>query len=374
MSDSSQRARPLRVLFFGTYDVRTHPRVQALQEGLRAAGDDVSECNVPLGLDTAARVRILKRPYLLPLLLVRLLGAWVSLWRRARRLPRPDAVVVGYMGHFDVLLARRLFRGVPIALDHMISAGDTALDRGERPGLKVRALLALDRAALSAADVPFVDTVEHLEVVPADLRERTVVVRVGAPDYWFTEPGAEERTGPLRVVFFGLYTPLQGAPTIGAALGRLADAEIDVTMFGTGQDHSATRLAARGNRRVTWVDWADSSELPAIVAAHDVCLGIFGTGKKARRVVPNKVFQGAAAGCVIVTSDTPPQRETLDGVAVFVQPGDAAGLAAALRELAADRERTAKLRRATYERAVADFRPATVVAPLRERLLTWPTR
>ena len=45
-----------------------------------------------------------------------------------------------------------------------------------------------------------------------------------------------------------------------------------------------------------------AADLPALVAGHDVCLGIFGTGDKALRVVPNKVFQGAAAGCAIVTS------------------------------------------------------------------------
>jgi glycosyltransferase involved in cell wall biosynthesis len=363
----------LRVLFFGTYDVRTHPRVQALQEGLRAAGDEVTECNVVLGLDTASRVRILQRPYLLPWFAVRLLRAWLVLWRRARLLPRPDAVVVGYLGHFDVLLARRLFRGVPIALDHMISASDTALDRGSKAGLKTRLLSRLDRAALTAADIPFVDTVEHVALVPEDLRARSIVVPVGAPDYWFREP-VPAAFGPLTVAFFGLFTPLQGAPTIGAALALLKDDDIDVTMIGSGQDLAATRAAAAVNRRVDWRNWVESAQLPDIVASHDVCLGIFGTGPKALRVVPNKVYQGAAAGCVIVTSDTSPQRAALGDVAVFVPPGDAAALASALRDLASDRERVAKLRHATYEHAVNAFKPATVVAPLRERLLSWPKR
>ena len=65
-----------------------------------------------------------------------------------------------------------------------------------------------------------------------------------------------------------------------------------------------------------------AAELPALVAGHDVCLGIFGSAAKAARVVPNKVFQGAAAGCALVTSDTPPQRRVLDGAAVLVPPGD----------------------------------------------------
>jgi glycosyltransferase involved in cell wall biosynthesis len=364
----AERQRPAyRVLFFGTYDVRTHPRVQALQDGLRAAGDIVEECNVPLGLDTTMRVRILKRPYLLPVLVGRIAVAWFRLWRRSRRSPAPDAVVVGYLGHFDVHLARRLWPRTIIALDHMISAADTALDRGARPGLVTRLLARLDRAALRRADVPFVDTPEHLDIVPLELRDKAVVVPVGAPDYWFHEP-QPHADGPLRVAFFGLYTPLQGAVAIGEAIALVAGADVEFTMIGHGQDLSVTRAAAAGNPRVTWHDWIAAVDLPALVAEHDVCLGIFGVGPKARRVVPNKVYQGAAAGCAIITSDTPPQRSMLDGAAVFVPPGDGAALATALTDLAKDRDRVEKLRQAAYERADAAFRPARVVGPLRERL------
>ena len=118
-------------------------------------------------------------------------------------------------------------------------------------------------------------------------------------------------------------------------------------------------------RRLPWVA---ADELPALVAGHDVCLGIVGTTTKARRVVPTKVFQGAAAGCAIVTSDTPPQRRALGDAAVFVPPGDATALAAALRDLSADDERLARLRHAARARAELAFAPVTVVAELDARL------
>ena len=147
-------------------------------------------------------------------------------------------------------------------------------------------------------------------------------------------------------MFFGLFTPLQGAPVIGAALAALAGDEhpVEVTMIGAGQDLDETRSLAAGNHRVHWLDWVDAADLPALVAAHDVCLGIFGTGPKALRVVPNKVFQGAAAGCAVVTSDTAPQRRVLGDAAVLVPAGDPAALAEALRALAADRSRLAAAR------------------------------
>jgi glycosyltransferase involved in cell wall biosynthesis len=139
-------------------------------------------------------------------------------------------------------------------------------------------------------------------------------------------------------------------------------------MVGSGQDHDETRSLAAANHRVAWVDWVASGQLPALVAGHDVCLGIFGTGPKALRVVPNKVFQGAAAGCALVTSDSAPQRRLLGDAAVLVPPGDAAALAAALRDLAVDRDRLRAARAAAAELARSSFTPAAVTAPLLARL------
>ncbi len=367
----------MRLLFFGTYDAAAHPRVAILRDGLAGHGASVRECNVPLGLSTAARVSMLRRPWTLPRLLARLARCWVTLVLRSARFRRdggwPDAVVVGYLGHFDVLLARRLFPHVPVVLDHLVGASDTAADRGVRRGLRHRLLRGLDEAALGAADVVVVDTDEHRDALPERHRGRALVVPVGAPEDWYAAAPRPARPGrdggPLRAVFFGLFTPLQGAPVIGAALAALAEDEVEVTMVGTGQDHAQTRSVAAGNHRVTWTDWVPPDRLPGLVAGHDVCLGIFGTGPKALRVVPNKVFQGAAAGCALVTSDTDPQRRVLGEAAVLVPPGDPAALAAALRALAADPVRLAAARRAAADLARTAFTPAAVTAPLHSRLL-----
>ncbi len=145
-------------------------------------------------------------------------------------------------------------------------------------------------------------------------------------------------------------------------------------MIGRGQDEAATKRAAAANTSVRWLDWVPAAELPAVVAAHDVCLGIFGTSDKALRVVPNKVFQGAAAGCAVITSDTAPQRRVLGTVpqesgAVLVPPGDPAALADALLQLAGDRDALLKLRHAAREFAAQRFTAEQVVAPLTSRLL-----
>jgi glycosyltransferase involved in cell wall biosynthesis len=370
----------MRTIIFGTYDTAMHPRIATIAEGLAARGFDVTECNIPLGLTTADRVDMLAKPWKAAGLVARLAGRWAGLAARARRLGQPDVVIVGYLGHFDVHLARLLYRRgtVPIVLDHLISAAGTAQDRKiAGGGLKQRLLRLIDAAALRAADIVVVDTDEHLEIVPPRYRAKAVVVPVGAPAPWHRAAveaaAADESTAdpgaPLKVVFYGLYTPLQGTPVIGAALGRIAGAPVEVTMIGRGQDEAATKQAAAANQSVRWLDWVPAAELPALVAGHDVCLGIFGTGDKALRVVPNKVFQGAAAGCAVITSDTAPQRRVLGDAAVLVPPGDAAALADALLRLSGDRDEVLKLRHAARQLAGARFAPEQVVEPLTDRLL-----
>src|SRR5262249_41937765 len=68
-----------------------------------------------------------------------------------------------------------------------------------------------------------------------------------------------------------------------------------------------------------------------------VALGAFGTGKKAARVIPHKLWQGLAAGRAVVTGDGPGPREAFaDGVHLRLTPrGDAAALAQALADLIA---------------------------------------
>lgn len=366
-----------RWLVFGTYDVYSHPRVAVLIEGLRAAGETLDEVNVPLRLNTAGRVAMLRQPWRLPLLAFKLVRCWLLLAMRVRRqarIARPDVVLVGYLGHFDVWLARLLFRHTPIVLDHLVSAAGTARDRGldGDGGIKAKLLLAIDDGALRCGDIIVVDTPEHQAALPEPIRRRSVVVPVGATANWFalghkvlkSVSSTEDR--PLRAVFVGVFTPLHGTVTLGKALAALADDDsVEVTVVGTGQDYGACKHIAAANPRVTWVDWVPGDDLPAFVADHDVSLGIFGTTAKAREVVPTKVYQGAAAGCAIITSDTPPQRAAMGDAAVFVPAGDADALAAALRRLAGDRAELARLRIAAATRAAERYTPAAAVEPMR---------
>jgi glycosyltransferase involved in cell wall biosynthesis len=362
------------VIAFGTYDAARHPRTAVLVAGLRAHGTKVTELNRPLGFSTAERVRMLQQPWRLPVLAGRLLRRWAGLVgdtvRLRRAEGRPGAVLVGYLGHFDVILARLLYPRSVVVLDHLVFAGDTAADRGAA-GLRVRLLTALDRLAVACADVVVTDTEEHRLMLPDP--GKGVVVLVGAPDAWraaasptLVEP--VETDGELSLVFFGLYTPLQGAPVIAEAVrdAVAAGAVLRVTMVGAGQDLPRAREVLAQTPGVTWHDWVEPDELPALVAGHQVCLGIFSDTPKGLRVVPNKVYQGLAAGCVVVTSDTSPQRRAVGESVELVPASDPGALAARLAELCDPA--TLAAARARAARGRDRIRPQVVTEPLAAEL------
>jgi glycosyltransferase involved in cell wall biosynthesis len=367
--------RHVHIVGFGTYDRGKHPRVGILLDGLQQLGDEVSELNAPLGFTTAERVAMLVKPWLAYRLVLRTLRRWTTLTvQRAVFRRIPDVVLVGYLGQFDVILARLLFPRTVIALDLLVFASETASDRGVQKGPKLTLLNVLDRLSIRCASIVIVDSEEHEQLLPAPARHKAVVAPVGSPDEWFMEP-SEIETSELKVLFFGLFTPLQGAPVIGEAISLLtAEMGIEVTMVGSGQDLTETRLRAADSSFVTWREWIEPNELLRLVREHHVCLGIFADTPKALRVTPNKVFQGAAAGCAILTADTPPQRRSLGDAARFVMVADPVALAEALRSLADDPTEVDRLRKSAHQRAEQVFRPRSVAQPVHAALLAMTRR
>jgi len=352
------------VVVFGTYDSELHPRVAVLCEGLAATGR-VTQINHRLGLSTADKIVAASSVSGTFRMLIAMARAWVVLWRQARKYQlSPDLVVVGYLGHFDVHLARVLWPNSRIALDYLVGLADTASDRGLAGGAKYRLLNLVDSAALRRADIVVVDTEEQLQQLGVDVQERCIVIPVGATRVW-SEQSAPPAALPLRVCFVGLYTPLHGAPIIGRAIALLAeDDRIEFTMVGSGQERAETELEAGGSTRVTWVDWLPSEELPALVASQHVCLGIFGTTPKALRVVPTKVYQGLAAGNRVLTSATAPQQRVLGATARYVAPGDAQALASELRNIANEFVALGSIAALGPVQGDDRFSASSVVAPL----------
>jgi glycosyltransferase involved in cell wall biosynthesis len=375
----------MRICYFGTYsDQEGYPMNRVLLRGLEAAGATVIPCHVRVWADAADKMAGLGVAGAVGRSL-RVAAAWVRLAAKFAALPDYDVLIVGYVGHADVLLARALgaFRGRPVVLNGLISLHDTVVtDRGlVAPGtLRARLLKWLDRTAFGVADRVLMDTDAHGRHVAATCGappERFWRVWVGAdptalPERPPPEPVPERKGGPVSVLYFGTYIALHGVDTILEAARLLKDREdLRFTLLGRGQGLKAARARAADLPNVAFDPrWVERKELLAAVAASHVCLGVFGTGGKAARVIPCKVYDALAMGRPVVTADTPAARELLsDGRdALLVPAGDPAALAAAVAALADDPARrrvVGEAGRATWE---AHCTPRAIGADLLARL------
>jgi glycosyltransferase involved in cell wall biosynthesis len=318
----------MRVLYFGTYE-RDYPRNAQVISALRGAGVAVVERHVPVWEGRAHKWRSG------PAAAARLALAELRLLRRPRE--AFDVVVVGYPGHLDLRAARRAAGGRPVVFNPLVSLFDTFVDDRQRFGRgspAARALAAIDRYALRAADLVVADTQASAEFFArlAELpHDRVKVCFVGAEDGVFMPGWAP--INPFTALFVGKLIPLHGIETVLAAARLLP--ELRFRIIGSGQLGPLLRQPPPNVQHVPWVDYP---LLPRELHRAGCALGIFGTSEKARRVIPNKVFQALACGVPVVTADTPAARELLSNgeSGLLVPPGEPEALSDAIARLAAD--------------------------------------
>ncbi len=327
---------------------------RVLLAGLARAGVTVIPCHVPVFADAADKMAgvgsgALSRGWRLAL-------AWIRLIRQFAALPDYDVLVVGYVGHVDLFLARflSLFRRRPVVLNALISLHDTVVvDRKLVPQKSATAQLLwwLDRVALSLADRVLIDTRSHGRFLSQKYRvpqAKWLRVPVGADPAGLPDapPPAPGKT-PLTVLYFGTYIALHGVPTILDAARRLQGRDdIRFVLLGRGQELAAAKTAAADLNNVFFDErWVNRAELLSVVASADVVLGVFGKGGKAGRVVPCKVFDGLAMARPVITADSEAAREWLtdNRHLLLVPAGDGDALARAITRLAADPAQRARL-------------------------------
>lgn len=338
---------PQRRLLWGSYDL-TKPRTRILRDSLRRMPGETIELHADIWRDARDKSAMTGIGVLLGIALRYLIAYPRLIWRYLRA-PRHDVVVVGYLGHLDVLVLwpfARL-RRVPVVWDMFLSLHDTVVQDRQmlRQGrVAARMLWAFERLALGAADTVVLDTEAHVRRVERLYRlapGRLAAVFVGAEAEAFPElpPAPRAEDEPLRILFYGQFIPLHGIDTILAAARLAAGRPWRWQIIGTGQEAARIRaeLAADPVPGLDWDEWVPYEALIGRMRDAHLCLGIFGTSCKAASVIPNKVFQAISAGRPVVTRDSPAMRELAPpgtpGIAL-VPPADPAALVAAIERMA----------------------------------------
>ncbi|MEB3198408.1 MAG: methyltransferase domain-containing protein [Candidatus Sericytochromatia bacterium] len=339
--------RGRRVLMLGTFDPE-FPRNRQLLRLLAQLGCQVECCALPLwGADRVADLtqrrwqRVAASVTLAWRLPMRLLG---FIWRHHRR---PDWVLVPHPAQLDagvIGLLCRLLR-VPLVVDFFVSLHETVvLDRRLiRPGSPLAlGLQWADSAAARLADVLLADTPEnadHFSACTGTPRRRWRVLPIGVDAAHFA-PRPERDSMPATVLFYGTYIPLHGIETIVRA-ACLLPPHYRVQLLGDGQQRPAIEALVRElSAPVEMLAAVPETQLADRIAQAQVCLGIFGEGPKAQRVIPNKVLQCLAVGRPVITAETPAVA-CLGEAVTRVAAADPVRLAAAIHALMADAPRRA---------------------------------
>lgn len=351
--------KQVRICYLGCYD-REHVRNRTIIDGLRAMGVDVHEIHESVWTDTGQRVAAARRGLWQPRLWGRLAITHARLANRYLKSGPHDLVIVGYPGHLELPLARLLtwLRGKPLIFDALVSLYETTVeDRGLLAPQRrsARLLLRLERLLYRLPDRILVDTdaqgqfLQRQYGAPA---KRLLRVWVGAPDDLPTmEPTSASSSGAYRVVYFGKFIPLHGLETILGAAHLLRDhADIRFELLGDGQTFPEMQALAERlglDNVLFYPEWLSLDALARRVAGAGICLGIFGAGAKAQRVIPTKAYLALTLGLPLVTADTSGARELLvpDEHALLCRPGDSQSLAESILRLYHDPQLAARLAR-----------------------------
>jgi glycosyltransferase involved in cell wall biosynthesis len=302
-----------------------------------------------------------------------------------------DLVVVGFPGHLLVPWVR-LWTRAPILFDPFVSVYDTfCLDRRRFSPRSIpgRLAFALDARSGRWADRLLLDTRAHLDFYAHTFglpREKMAVVYVGCDEaLFYPRPAPPPSPGDASASTFHVFTytsflRLHGVEQILYAASQLEgclDARqrpIAFTIAGDGTYRvEMERLAAElGLRNVRFPGWLPYEQLPACIAAADLCLGgHFSDVPKAARVIATKTYQFIAMRKPTIVADNPATREVfVPGSDVWGVPmGSARALADAIQTLAGDpglRQHLANGGYETFQKCCTTRAIANQLAPILE--------
>lgn len=257
---------------------------------------------------------------------------WPGVLARARR-ARPDALVIPYWTWVWAPLWLAMLRRVPapaLAIVHNPADHDAAAlarSAARRVLGRCRGFLCHARAVADHVNASFPGRPVEVHPLPPDVSPRTADRRE-----------ARARLGiagdRCAVLCFGLIRPYKGVDVLLDAVARLpADTALTLLLCGEPWGDQGPKLTRRlaspelAGRVVARLEWVPEEQLPDYFAAADVA------------VLPYRSATGSAVAAQALGQGLPLVGSRVGGIAevvrdgdngLLVEPGDAAGLAAAL--------------------------------------------
>jgi len=278
-------------------------------------------------------------------------------------------MIIGYLAHPVFPLAKTICRQ-PIVFDAFYSLYDTLIcDRKlfDSGTFRSKALYYFEALACNSSNLILLDTNQHIEYFSKTFgieKKKFRRLFVGSDDNVFFPRESKNNKQRLSILFVGSFIPLQGIEYIIKAAKILEKENVVFEIIGTGQTQiEIMRLYRQLNcNNVNFLGWKDYESLPFYYARSDICLGIFGNTEKAKRVIPNKVFDGLAMAKPIITGDSPASREVFidEHHCVLCEMANPKALADSILKLKEDEELRNKISRNGYSLFKKRFSPKSI--------------
>lgn len=292
----------------------------------------------------------------------------------ACRLGRPRNFYIPYPAVFILYILSLLplrWRPDKVYADAFISIYDTIVEdrRLISPRNPIARLLhTVEQRAYQSANVIFVDTDLNARYLANTFKidaDKIVALPLSINEVVYKAQPYIAKGKSCKVLFIGTFVPLQGVEVIARAIALLRSHEyIHFRLIGNGQtsEEVAGILESAGCTNTLWErNWQSAPALAKEIQQSDICLGIFGSGKKTQRVWPLKNYTYMAIGRAMITADTRAARAMLENSGdkpfMTVQPGQPEELARAIVELADNPERRSRYAEASklyYEQYLAN--------------------
>ncbi len=289
---------------------------------------------------------------------------------------KPDVIWVPCFRQRDLPAAVRYGHryDIPVIFDPLISSYDKQVNERRKfdaDSMRGRRLLEQERKLFLLADKLIADTQGHADYyheMHGVARERLFIIPVGAEESLFQAHPLALRPvdEPLELVFFGTFIGLQGVDVLAQAIRHYDGPPVRWRLIGEGPMRAHCEQLLGKLPQVVFEPWGPLQELPARLVTADAILGIFGISDKARRVIPNKVYQGLALARPVITARTPAYPPAIlaneQSGLLWAESGDPASIIAAVKRLherRSDLPIIAEAARCTYEnyfsnRVIAD--------------------
>ncbi|MBU2472893.1 MAG: glycosyltransferase [Patescibacteria group bacterium] len=336
------------ICYFGIYN-KDYARNKILISGLKKNGVEVIECNSKK--HSLSKYFDLIKQY----------------WKLRKKI---DIIVVGFPGQTIVPLAKLICRK-KIVFDAFLSLYDSmVLDRKLVPkkSLKAKYYWFFDWLSCKLADEILLDTNEHINYFIKTFNIKSSKfnrIFIGADDATFYPRIVEKDRDKFIVHFHGTYIPLQGVKYIIEAANILKDENIFFRLIGNGQEYKNIKEKIEYfnlQDRIELVDLIPVEEVSEYIAQSDICLGIFGDTIKAKRVIPNKLYECIAMRKPVITANTLAMMEAFrdNQELAFCQIANAQSLANKILELKNNQELREKLARQGYDLYKKKFCPSVL--------------